>query len=277
MIHETAVVAPEAKLGEGVQVGPFCVVGPSVELGAGTVLEPHAVVTGRTTIGEGTHVGSFAVLGGAPQHSRHEGVPGTLRIGPRSTLREHVTVHSGSSMGGMATTLGEECILMVGAHVAHDCHVGDRCTLVNGVMLGGHVEVGDDCFVGGATTVHQYVRLGDCSYVGGSSAVERDVVPWGLALGNRATLRGPNLLGMKRRGLDRDTMRQGQVVFAELFAGAGAGERQPLTVRVAALRARGAWGEVGEAVLSFLEGASRRGVLGTQLSGTPQDEENGEG
>ena len=123
MIHETAVVAPEAKLGEGVQVGPFCVVGPSVELGAGTVLEPHAVVTGRTTIGEGTHVGSFAVLGGAPQHSRHEGVPGTLRIGPRSTIREHVTVHistgtasvrqastsnGAAGRGGTATTLCEQ-------------------------------------------------------------------------------------------------------------------------------------------------------------------------
>ncbi|MCO4773749.1 MAG: acyl-[acyl-carrier-protein]--UDP-N-acetylglucosamine O-acyltransferase, partial [Deltaproteobacteria bacterium] len=145
--------------------------------------------------------------------------------------------------------------------VAHDSRLGNRCVLVNGVMLGGHSTLGDNVFVGGASTVHQYVRLGEHAYIGGSSAVERDVVPWGLALGNRATLRGPNLLGMKRRGLSKEAIRQGRAAYAELFA-RGTGT---LAETVASMHSRGEWGPVGDAVLSFLAADSRRGVLGVKL------------
>lgn len=262
-VDSSARVAPGATVGDGVRVGPFCVVGPDVVLGDGVVLDSHVVVTGRTTIGAGSRVSPFSALGGRPQQNQHQGADGEVSIGAGVTIREHVTIHAGSSVGGLRTEIGDGSLLMVGSHVAHDCQLGPRCTLVNGVQLGGHVVLGEGVFVGGATTVHQFVRLGAHAYVGGGSAVERDVVPWGLAWGNRATLRGPNLVGMRRAGMDGRALRRGQALFEVLF---GVGD-EPLQSRVDAMEdedddADRVVDPVAAEVLRFLGEPSRRGVLG---------------
>jgi len=260
-VHPSAHVADGAVLGDGVSIGPLCVVGPDVVLGDGVVLASHVVVEGRTTLGARVRVSPFAVLGGAPQQTQHEGDDGEVVIGADVTIREHVTVHAGSSVGSGRTTVGDGCLLMVGSHVAHDCRLGAGCTLVNGALLGGHAELGEGVFVGGATTVHQFVRLGDHAYVGGSSAVERDVVPWGLAWGNRATLRGPNLVGMRRAGMDGAAVRRARALFEVLF---GVGD-EPLQSRLDAIDGGAAdrvMDPVAADVLRFLSAESRRGVLG---------------
>jgi UDP-N-acetylglucosamine acyltransferase len=256
-LHPTAIIDPAAEIEEGAVVGPFCVVGPHVRLAARVVLDAHAVVTGRTAVGAGCRIGSFAVVGGAPQDRSHEGPVGPVTIGTETIIREHVTIHGGSSGGRGSTRIGDGCLLMVGSHVGHDTWVGDRSTLVNGVMLAGHVDVGADVFVGGASTVHQFVRLGDHSHVGGSSAVERDVVPWGLALGNRAVLRGPNLVGMKRAGLSPDVIRRAQALWRDVFEASEA----PLRQRLESAEARADYGPIGETIFRFLERSSRRGLI----------------
>ncbi len=261
-IHPTAVLDGAARVAADVQVGPFCVVGPEVVIGAGAVLEPHAVVVGRTSVGPRCRIGSFAVLGGAPQDRRHEGASGPVELGADVVVREHVTIHGGSSGGRGVTRVGDGSVLMVGSHVGHDCEVGAGCTLVNCVLLGGHAQLGEGAFVGGGTTVHQFVRIGAMAHVGGASAVERDVVPWGLALGNRAVLRGPNLVGMQRAGLEPEAIRAAQALWRDLF---GPGEA-PLAARIAAARG-GDHGPVGRAVFAFLDAPSRRGLLPTAPSG----------
>lgn len=255
--HPTSLIDPAAVIGEGVVIGPFCVVGPEVQLADGVVLDTHVVITGRTTVGAECCIGSFSVVGGAPQDRDHSGAPGAISIGTRAVLREHVTVHGGSSRGEGITRIGEDCLLMVGSHVGHDASLGDRSTLVNGVMLGGHVEVGTDVFIGGASTVHQFVRLGDYAHIGGSSAVERDVVPWGLAVGNRAVLRGPNLVGMKRAGLASDALRGAQALWRDVLDPSDV----PLRARLRQARATHVYGPVGDAVFRFLDQPTHRGLI----------------
>lgn len=256
-------IDPRAVLGPGCEVGPYCVLGPLSQVGAGSLLHAHVVITGDVQIGPGAQIGAFTVLGGAPQDHAHRGEPGAVRIGADAVLREHVTVHGGSSEGGMLTTVGDRCILMVGSHVGHDGVLGDDCTLVNGVMLGGHVRLADGVFIGGGSQVHQFVRVGRNAHIGGGSSVIRDVPPWALVWGNRAALRGPNLVGMKRAGWTGGQLREARAVFAELFGPAGAAE--PLATRVASLaqRSEGAdQNSVVPALVSFLSAPSRRGVVG---------------
>ncbi len=220
-IHATSVVDPSAKLGTEVEIGPFCVIGPDVELGDGTMVHSHAVITGRTTLGERCQVYPFASVGQRPQDVKYHGEPSTLTIGPKTTIREHVTINPGTEGGHMATKVGANCLLMIAAHVAHDCELGDNVTLVNGATLGGHVSIGEGAIIGGLSAVHQFVRIGAYAFIGGMSGITADVIPFGMAIGNRANLCGLNVVGLRRKGFPREQIHELRQAYRMLFSSEG--------------------------------------------------------
>ena len=220
-IHPSAVVDPAAKLGEGVFVGPFCVVGPDVELGDRVRLTSHVVVEGRTRIGEDTVIYPFASIGHRPQDLKFRGETSELIIGRRNQIREHVTMSPGTEGGGMVTRVGDNGLFMVGVHVAHDCIVGNNVVLANNATLAGHVELGDFVTIGGLSAVHQFVRIGSHAMIGGMSGVEKDVIPYGLVMGERARLAGLNLIGLERRGFQKDDIHALRAAYRMLFGPEG--------------------------------------------------------
>jgi UDP-N-acetylglucosamine acyltransferase len=220
-IHATAAVDPSAKLGPNVTIGAFCVVGPDVELGEGVVVHSHAVINGRTALGPGCQVFPFASLGQAPQDVKFHNEPSTLTVGAKTIIREHVTINPGTESGKMATRVGSDCFLMIGAHIAHDCQIGDNVTLVNGATLGGHVAVGEGAIIGGLSAIHQFVRVGAYAFVGGMSGVAADLIPFGMAMGNRATLSGLNIVGLKRKGFPREQIHEVRQAYRMLFSSEG--------------------------------------------------------
>lgn len=220
-IHSTAVIENGAKLGADVEVGPYCYIGPGVTLGDGVTLKPHVVVDGRTTIGAQTRIYSFASLGEGPQVKGHDDATTTLVIGSNNEIREHVTMHLGSKDGGQQTIIGDNNMFMVGAHIAHDCIVGNNVTFANNATIGGHVTVGNNVNLGGLCAVHQWSRIGDYSFVGGMAGLEGDLIPYGSCKANRAYLNGLNLVGMKRSGMERETINTLRACFKTLFSQGG--------------------------------------------------------
>jgi UDP-N-acetylglucosamine acyltransferase len=216
IIHATAVVDPAAKLGTKVEIGPFCLIGPHVELGDGVVVHSHAVIIGRATLGDDCQVYPFVSIGQTPQDIKFHDEPSTLTVGPRTIIREHVTINPGTESGHMATRVGADCYLMIGAHIAHDCQIGDNVTLVNGATLGGQGTI-----VGGLSAVHQFVRIGAYAFIGGMSGITADVIPFGMAIGNRANLCGLNIVGLKRKGFPRDQIHELRQAYRMLFASEG--------------------------------------------------------
>ncbi len=216
-VHATAIVDPKAQLGKGVKIGPYCVVGPEVRLGAGVVLHSHVVVEGRTKLGAKTEIYPFASIGHRPQDMKYGGEPSELIVGTDNTLREHVTMNPGTKGGGMVTRVGNHCLFMMGAHVAHDCLIGDRVIMANNATLGGHVIIEDGAIIGGLAAVHQFVRIGRHAMVGGMSGVEHDVIPYGMAIGERAWLQGLNIVGLKRQGFARADIQAMSEAYAMLF------------------------------------------------------------
>jgi UDP-N-acetylglucosamine acyltransferase len=221
-IHPTAVVDPRAELAADVVVGPYSVIGPHVCLGSTVRIESHVVITGHTTLGAGCRVFSFACLGYRPQDLKYRGEETELRIGRNNQIREHVTMHPGTAGGGGITRVGDDGLYMAAIHVAHDCRVGDGVIMANNATLGGHVEVQDFAYLGGLCAVHQFVRIGRQAMVGGLAGVEQDVIPYGMVLGNRAYLNGLNIVGMRRRGVEREEIHQLRTAYRLLFAPEGA-------------------------------------------------------
>ncbi|WP_157019807.1 acyl-ACP--UDP-N-acetylglucosamine O-acyltransferase [Mesorhizobium xinjiangense] len=207
-IHPSAVVEPGAQLGTGVRIGPFCHVGPDVVVGDNCELVGHVSVTGKTTIGKGAVIHPQAALGRPAQDAKHKGAKTALEIGENCIIRECVTMHCGSDASTGRTVIGDDGFFLAYSHVAHDCVVGRNAVFANGATLGGHCQIGDFVYIGGLTAVHQNVRVGDRAFLGGCSAVVGDVIPYGMAAGNRAKLRGFNVVGMRRQGMARaDIMR----------------------------------------------------------------------
>lgn len=205
-IHPTAVVDPSSELGTGVQIGPFAVVGPEVSLGDGTRLDAGAQVHGPTTMGAENHVYPYACVGFDPQDLKFDGETTRLEVGDRNHFRENSTVHRGTGKGGGLTTVGSDCLLMVGAHVAHDCHVGSRVIFANNGTLAGHVEVGDDAVIGAFSSVHQFCRVGQHAYIGGYSVLTRDVLPFVKTVGAKPACFGINKIGLERKGFSGDEL-----------------------------------------------------------------------
>jgi UDP-N-acetylglucosamine acyltransferase len=220
-IDPTARVAETARLAGGVEVGPYCVVGPEVSLGANVRLHSHVHVTGITTIGAGTEVYPFASLGTPPQSVHYKGEPTRLTIGANCSIREHVTMNTGTAAGGMETRVGDRCMFMVASHIAHDCIVGNDAIFANNATLGGHCQVGDHVFFGGLSAAHQFTRVGEQAVIGGMSGVEFDVIPFGALLGGRGELGGLNLIGLKRRGFSREAIHALRAAYRVLFFGGG--------------------------------------------------------
>ncbi|NBX73779.1 MAG: acyl-ACP--UDP-N-acetylglucosamine O-acyltransferase [Alphaproteobacteria bacterium] len=220
-IHPTAIIDAAAQLAPDVVVGPYCVVGPHVMLDKGVRLVAHVVVDGRTRIGASTIIYPFASIGTPPQDLKFKGEESELMIGARNQIREHVTINPGTSGGGMMTRVGDDCLLMVGSHVAHDCHVGNRVILANNATLAGHVVVGDHAIIGGLSAVHQFVRIGAHAMIGGMSGVENDVIPFGTVKGDRAFLAGLNIVGLERRGFSREDIHKLRAAYRQIFAPEG--------------------------------------------------------
>lgn len=220
-IHPTAIVEDGAKLGADVSIGPYSMIGSEVVLGDGVELLSHVAVAGRTSIGSGTKIWPFASVGHQPQDLKYAGEPSFLEIGSNNMIREYATLSPGTEGGGMHTRVGDNNLLMMSTHVGHDCQVGSNCVLANNATLAGHVELGDFAIVGGMSAVQQFCRIGKHVMVGGMSGVEKDVIPFGSVIGNRADLGGLNLIGLKRRGFDRETIHALRTAYREIFHGEG--------------------------------------------------------
>ena len=202
-IHSTAIIDPQAELDTEVEIGAYSIIGAGARIGKGSKIHSHVVIQGRTILGEANIVYPFATVGSAPQDLKYKGEPSELIIGNRNTIREYVSLNPGTSGGGMVTRVGDQNLLMMYCHIAHDCIVGNRNVIANGATLGGHVIVDDFVIVGGLVGVHQFVRIGTGAILGAGSMVSKDVPPYCNATGDRARLHGLNVEGLKRRGFDK--------------------------------------------------------------------------
>ncbi|MFK7902635.1 MAG: acyl-ACP--UDP-N-acetylglucosamine O-acyltransferase [Nitratireductor sp.] len=217
-IHPSAVIEDGAQIGDNVKIGPFSHVGPNVVLKDGVELLSHAVVVGHTTVGAKTRIFSFASIGHEPQDLKYKGEKTTLEIGENCMIREGVTMNPGTAGDNGKTIIGNNGVFLANAHVAHDCIIGDNVIFSNAVMVAGHCKVGDNVIMGGGAGVHQFCRIGRNAFVGGMAGLENDVIPYGIALGNRAYLGGLNLVGMKRAGIERDSIHQMRAAFKHVFS-----------------------------------------------------------
>ncbi len=217
IIHPMAVVEPGATLGTGVLVGPFCHVGADAVLEDGVSLASHVTVTGATTLGANCKVSPYAVLGTPPQNTRHKGGRTTLIVGADTVIREFVSMHTGTDTSRGETRIGPNGNFLAYSHVAHDCIIGRNATFANGATLGGHCELGDNVNIGGLSAVHQFVRVGDGAFLGGCSAILGDVIPYGIVAGNRAKLRGLNVIGMRRAGMARADIHELRRLVQQIF------------------------------------------------------------
>ncbi|MCB1507726.1 MAG: acyl-ACP--UDP-N-acetylglucosamine O-acyltransferase [Hyphomicrobiaceae bacterium] len=220
-IHPTAIVEDGASLGADVYIGPYSIVGAHVKLADRVRLESHVVVTGKTSIGEDTRVFPFASLGHRPQDLKFHGEESELVIGKRNQIREHVTMQGGTEGGGLLTTVGDDGLFMASSHVAHDCVIGNHVILANNVMIAGHCTIGDFVIFGGGSGAHQFIRVGQHAFIGGLSGSEYDVIPYGMVTGNRGGLSGLNLVGLRRRGFDREEINMLRRAYRMLFSEEG--------------------------------------------------------
>ncbi len=216
-VHATAIVDPRARLGEGVEIGPFCVVGADVALDENVILHSHVVVEGHTSIGARCQIFPFASIGHRPQDLKYAGEPSELIIGSDNMLREHVTMNPGTEGGGMVTRVGDGGLFMVGAHVAHDCEIGSYVILSNSVNMAGHVVIEDWVIIGGLTAIHQFVRIGAHSFCGGGSRIPQDIPPYLRVAGNPAKLYGLNSVGFERRGISEEVRLALKKTYRTLF------------------------------------------------------------
>ena len=216
-IHPTAIIEEGAKIAENVQIGPFTLIGKDVEIGKGTVVHSHVVITGITKIGEDNEIYQFASIGEVNQDLKYKGEPTRVEIGNRNRIRESVTIHRGTVQGTGVTKIGDDNLLMINVHVAHDCIIKNRCILANNATLAGHVELDDFVVVGGMSAIHQFVIIGAHVMLGGGSMVSQDVPPYVMAQGNHAQPFGVNLEGLKRRGFDKPTMHAIRNVYKLIY------------------------------------------------------------
>jgi UDP-N-acetylglucosamine acyltransferase len=221
MIHPTAVIENGATIAPGVKIGPFCTVGKDVVLGEGVELVSHVAIAGHTRLGAGVKLFPFCTVGLEPQDLKYKGEETETEIGPRTQIREHASIHRGTVTGSGITKIGSDCLLMATVHVAHDCVLGDGVIISNNVALGGHVEVGDRAVIGGNAALLQFTRVGAGAMVGGLTGVTRDVIPYARVFGTRAELLGLNLIGLKRRGLEKAEVFEVSAAYKFLFCGPG--------------------------------------------------------
>lgn len=203
MIHPSAIIGKNVNIGSNVEIGPYVIIDGNVTIGNNTKIYASSSITGNTIIGESNNIFSFCSIGSIPQDLKYHGEDTYLKIGDSNTFREHCTVNSGTEGGGFNTIIGNESLFMTGVHIAHDCIVGNSVIMANQATLGGHVIIEDNAVIGGLSAIHQFCRIGELSMIGGMSAVENDVIPYSLAIGNRARITGLNLVGLKRADFEK--------------------------------------------------------------------------
>ncbi len=218
MIHQTAIVDKKSKIHEDVEIGPYCLVGPDVEIGSQTKLHSNVSIKGNTKIGKNNEIFPFVSIGTPPQDLKYKGEKNFIVIGNNNKLREYVNINPGTIQGGTITKLGNNNLLMVYCHVAHDCNLGDNIVLANNVQVGGHVKIENNAIVGGSCAIHQFSRIGELSMVGGMTGVLSDVIPFGLSLGNRNNLVGLNLIGLRRAKISNEDIKTLQKFYDIIFS-----------------------------------------------------------
>ena len=217
MIHKTAIIDSKAKLSQNVQVGPYCVIGPNVEIGENTIIESHVNILGNTKIGKENKIYPFVSIN-EPQDLKYNGEPTNLIIGNNNKIREYVTINPGTVNGGGKTIIGNNCLFMISSHVAHDCQVGNNVIIANNVPLGGHAIIEDNVVIGGNSAVQQFTRIGKMAMIGGMTGVLHDVIPYGLSTGNRNSLQGLNLIGLRRAKFGNKDILGLSDAYKEIFA-----------------------------------------------------------
>ena len=217
MIHKTAVVDKKAKISENAIVGPYSIVGPHVQIGEGTEVQSHVNITGNTIIGSNTKIFPFASIGTNPQDLKYKGEQTKLDIGNDNIIREHVTINTGTDGGGGITKIGNNNLIMIGAHIAHDCMIGHNVVIANSAAIAGHAQISDDVIIGGNCGIQQFTRIGRMAMIGGMSGVSRDVIPYGLSFGNRNYLEGINLVGLRRKKVSNKEILALSKAYEEIF------------------------------------------------------------
>ncbi len=217
MIHKTAIIDANAKISKNVKIGPYTVIGPHVEIAEGTEIQSHVNIKGNTKIGKNNQIYPFASIGNDPQDLKFQGEETRLEIGNNNKIREYVTLNPGTKGGGGLTKVGNNCLFMVSAHIAHDCFVGDNVILANNVPLGGHAHIGDNAIIGGNSAVQQFTRVGNSAMIGGMCGVVRDIIPYGIAHGNRSILQGLNLIGLRRKNIPNKEIMTLSEAYKEIF------------------------------------------------------------
>jgi UDP-N-acetylglucosamine acyltransferase len=218
MIHTSSVIDKNAKIGKEVKIGPFCYIGPNVNLNDNVELVSSVYIEGNTKIGKGTRIFPFASIGTQPQDLKYKGENNSLEIGENNTIREYVTINPGTKGGEGKTVIGDNNLLMISSHVAHDCHIGNNVVIANNVPLGGHVTIEDSVVIGGNSAVQQFTRIGRLAMIGGMTGVLKDVIPFGLSFGNRNYLRGINLIGLKRKNYNNKSIMELDAAFKKIFS-----------------------------------------------------------
>ncbi len=254
-IHASAVIEEGAIIGEGCVIGPFCYVGADVTIGARCVLMSHAIVKGQTVMGEENTVFSFAVVGEIPQDKKFDGEITRLEIGARNRIREHVTINTGTGGGGGLTKIGDDCLLMAGCHVAHDVIIANNVIVVNSAAVAGHCIIEDDVIIGGLAGIHQFVRIGKGAIIGAVTMVTNDVIPYGLVQAPRGQLDGLNLVGLKRRGVERADIMALRAAFQMMAQGEGTFQDRVKRM------GEDTDSEYVHAIVDFVSGASDRSFL----------------
>jgi len=263
-VHATAIVHGDAEIATDVIVGPYATIGPGVRLAGGVEIGSHVVLDGDSEIGIRTRVHSFSTIGLAPQHRGDDGKAGRVVIGSDCVIREHSTIHRGTDGGGGTTRMGDRCYLMVGSHVAHDCIVGNDVTMANNATLGGHVCLGDGVYVGGLSAVHQNLNVGRLSMIGAGIVIRRNVIPFSLIVANHnypeGALRGPNVVGLRRKGFSRTAIRHIDATMRFLFNG-----RNSLGERADEAAAKDANDEIAQEIVAFVRNRFARGFIGADF------------
>lgn len=254
MIHSTAIIDPKAEIGSNVKIGPYTIIRENVYIGSGTEIGPHVVVDPFVTVGSNCKIFQFAAVGAIPQDLKFEGERSYVKIGSGTVIREFVTIHRGTAIGGGITEIGENNLLMAYTHVAHDCKIGNKVVLANNATLAGHVTIGEHATIGGLVAIHQFTRIGDYAFIGGKSAVVKDIPPYVIAAGDRAKLHGLNTVGLKRHEFSQETLSLLKKAYRIVF-------RIGLTVNEAVERVRAEVDLVPEVVnfINFVK-SSERGI-----------------
>lgn len=255
-IHSTALVPDGAVIGNGVEIGPYCVLSDNTVLENNVCLKSHVVLEGHVSIGSDTTVHSFAVIGGAPQYRDYKGEPTEVIIGSNNLIREHVTIHRGTLLEDGKTIIGDNCMIMVGVHIAHDCKINNNVVIANNTQLGGHVKIDEYVNIGGMSAIHQFVRVGKRAMIGGNSGISGDIIPYGIVMGDSNSLGSLNTIGIKRMGVSREDLESVRNAFFVLFES----DSKPFSQRLQDLIDENNKSKLVQDILTFIKSDSKRNL-----------------